>query len=164
MCPHSFSYASCRDAAPPEWAHGVARAGTEATGMAETGAVGIGMAAIGTGIGITGTWNNWNGNWHYNHGYNDVISLVVSALHGGVRADILTGATMVMAIGTVITAVMAANTALPLGRESLSYNGDSPALVVIAGQSMESSGLRRGEQYAPTRRTKFIKADSVRIF
>src|SRR5437867_12509654 len=64
------------------------RAGTEATGMAETGAVGIGMAAIGTGIGITGTWNNWNGNWHYNHGYNDVISSVVSALHGGVRAGI----------------------------------------------------------------------------
>jgi hypothetical protein len=46
-----------------------------------------------------------------------------------------------------------ANTALLLGQESLSYSADFPARVIITDQSMESWGLRHGEQSGPTRRS-----------
>jgi hypothetical protein len=58
----------------------------------------------------------------------------------------------VLAANTVLVA-KAANTTLPLGREWLSCNGDSLAPAIIAGQSMESWGLRRGEQFELTNRT-----------
>jgi len=48
---------------------------------------------------------------------------------------------------------IAAKTAPLPGREWLSYSADSPAPAIIADQSMESWGLRRGEQFGPTRRT-----------
>jgi hypothetical protein len=79
----------------------------------------------------------------------------------GMATDILTTA---MATGTVTdmvvtdtdtdtdttTATIANTTAVPLGRAWLSYNGDSPGLAIITGQSTEFLGLRRDGQFEPT--------------
>ena len=69
--------------------------------------------------------------------------------------DTVTTATVTaMDMATVLAAnTVAANTALRLGREWPSYNGDSHAPAIIAGQSMESWGLRRGAQFELTNRS-----------
>jgi hypothetical protein len=96
---------------------------------------------------------------------------VGAGVHGRAAGDILTGTTAmatrtpatVMAAMAMVTTVtvtatvtamaakaLTANTALPLGPEWLSYSADSPVPAIIAGQSMESWGLRRGGQFEPT--------------
>jgi hypothetical protein len=52
---------------------------------------------------------------------------------------------------TATIAKIANTTAAPLGREWLSYNGDSPGLAIITDQSTEFLGLRRDGQFGPTR-------------
>ena len=54
---------------------------------------------------------------------------------------------------TATIAKIANTTAAPLGREWLSYNGDSPGLAIITDQSTEFLGLRRDGQFGPTRPT-----------
>jgi hypothetical protein len=154
------------------WAEPVAIAGVGATGAGAIGVVVTGMdetgaAAIGTANGVIIMVI--------------VITMMssssaASAFHGGgagaipimamatATRTVITGMAIhtVTVMDTVTTAIvtamkmataLAANTALPLGREWPSYNGDSPAPAIIADQSMGSWGLRRGGQFELTSRT-----------
>jgi hypothetical protein len=66
--------------------------------------------------------------------------------------DMGTVTVMDMATDTAATAT-ATNTALPPGREWLSYSADSPAPAIIDGSVDGVWGLRRGEQFELTSRT-----------
>jgi hypothetical protein len=146
--------------------------GKAGTGMAETGAAN-GMVTIG---GIRTA--NGVGGMATSGVIPDLVlsSLAILAfrgggvgagVHGRAAGDTLTGTTamatrtpatvmaaMAMVTTATVTAMAAkaltANTALPLGPEWLSYSADSPVPAIIAGQSMEFWGLRRGGQFEPT--------------
>jgi hypothetical protein len=162
----------------PEWVLGAVATGAVAIGMAETGAV-PGMDAIGgirtaNGVGGMATGGVMPSLTLY--------SLAILAFRGGgvgagVRGragDILTDITAmaIRIMATRITATVmdipamgmvntvtgtvtakAANTALLLAQEWLSYSADLPVPAIIEAQSMESWGLRRAEQFGPTRRS-----------
>jgi hypothetical protein len=168
-------------ASPPDapgWVHGAAATGVDAIGMGETGVVAIGMAV--TGMDAIGTTGRAIG----------VIiitmtmmssSLAASAFHGG-GAGVGAGAIPIMVMATatrtvttdtdtpamdtattvmvMVMAALAANTALPLGREWPSYSADSPAPVIIEGQLMEFWGLRLGEQFELTSRTTVTRTQA----
>ena len=156
----------------PEWGQGTAAIGTAAIGMAA-----IGAAATGTVITVTIMLSS-------------SAASAFPAGGAGVGAGILTGAIRItdtdMAIRTVTTgmdmdipatdtAIMGtetvmdmatgtvANTALLPDRKYPSYSADSPAPAIIADQSMESWGPKRGAQSGPTSRTTVtrMRADPV---
>jgi hypothetical protein len=139
----------------PEWGRGAAATGAAEIGVDAIGTDETGMVAIGTtGTAIGGIVTLWS------------LSVASAFRIGGVgahpgdihmdtamgtRTDTTGTATAIRmamaAMDTAITAMamvtgtdmaVAANTALPLGREWPSYNGDSPVRAIIAGQSMES--------------------------
>jgi hypothetical protein len=150
----------------PEWGRGAAATGAAEIGVDAIGTDETGMVAIGTtGTAIGGIVTLWS------------LSVASAFRIGGVGAhpgdihmDTAMGTrTDTTGMDTAITAMamvtgtdmaVAANTALPLGREWPSYNGDSPVRAIIADQSMESSGLRRGEQYVPTRQTTVMQTQA----
>jgi hypothetical protein len=155
--------ASPRDA--PGWAHG-----TDAIGMAEIGAAATGTTGMGIGI-ITVTIvssssaiSAFQGGGAGAGDIQDIMAMGIRTATTGtamaIRTDtavmdtVTTATVTAMDMATVLAAnTVAANTALRLGREWPSYNGDSHAPAIIAGQSMESWGLRRGAQFELTNRS-----------
>jgi hypothetical protein len=146
--------------------------GKAGTGMAETGAAN-GMVTIGGIRTVNGVGGMATGGVIPDLVLSSLAILafrgggVGAGVHGRAAGDILTGTTamatrtpatvmaaMAMVTTATVTAMAAkaltANTALPLGPEWLSYSADSPVPAIIAGQSMESWGLRRGGQFEPT--------------
>jgi hypothetical protein len=153
--------------------------GMAALGTAATGAVVTGMAAIGTtgtAIGIITIMSSLLVISAFQGGgagagaeagdiHMDITAMAIrTATVVTVTAEGTATVVMVMAeaMDTVTTdtvtamgmaTVLAANTALPLGRKWPSYNGDSPVPAIIADQSMESWGRKRAGQFELTSRT-----------
>jgi hypothetical protein len=163
----------------PEWGRGAAATGAAEIGVDAIGTDETGMVAIGTtGTAIGGIVTLWS--LSVTSAFR-IGGAGVGAHPGDIHMDTAMGTrtdttgtatairTVMAAMDTAITAMamvtgtdmaVAANTALPLGREWPSYNGDSPVRAIIADQSMESSGLRRGAQYVPTRQTTAMQAQA----
>jgi hypothetical protein len=77
--------------------------------------------------------------------------ILTTAMATGTVTDmVVTGTGTDTATTTATIAKIANTTAVPLGRAWLSYNGDSPGLAIITGQSTEFLGLRRDGQFEPT--------------
>jgi hypothetical protein len=157
---------------------GTVETGAVETGTVETGAVAIGMAATGTAIGVIITtmmsslsvasvFRGGGAGAHLGDmdltamgtrtgtmGTATAIRMAMAAMDMATTAMVMVTA---MAMGMGIATV--ANTLLPLGREWPSCNDDSPVQATIGGQSMESWGLRRGEQSGLTRRPTVTQAD-----
>jgi hypothetical protein len=90
------------------------------------------------------------------HGRAGDILTDITAMATRTTATVMDIPAMDMVTTVTVTAMaakaLAANTALLLGQEWLSYSVDSPVQAIIAGQSMECWGLRRGGQFGPTSR------------
>src|SRR6266581_3424669 len=167
-----------------EWAHGVASAGVAATGTATIGVASVGVAAIGTigtamGIIIIIIMQSSSATSAFPCG--GVGGIHITEMATATHTDMDTGTAMAIRMGGTTTAITAALTtamatrlegtraaitaaratkmAIPPIQEWRSCNADLRGPGITLTQSMESWGLRRGEQLTLTSANMDLQAN-----